>query len=661
MRIENVRIQNFRCFEDEIVKFNDYTCLVGANGSGKSPILTALRVFFRDTTQAPTDLLNLQAQDFYRGDTSREVVITVTFCDLGQDAKEDFKHYVRQEKLVVSAVASWNEQARAAEVKQYGERLVLKAFVEFFKAEGNKAVVADLRTVYAQLRLVFPELPPPGSKSDMVEALRAHESNHPELCELERSEDQFYGFTKGSNLLKKHVEWVFVPAVKDASAEQLEAKKSALGLLLERTVRSKMSFSDTLKDLRAEVATRYSEILAEQQSVLGDLATSLTARLREWAHPDASLTLSWRDDPSRNITIQEPQAEVSAVEGSLPLTISRMGHGLQRSFLLALLQELSGCKDLGGPKLLLACEEPELYQHPPQARHLSSVLQKLTQSNAQVLISTHSPFFVSGKGFPDVRLLRRGPLDDQPCVRSLTFEQFSRALGDAQGGAPGPSALELKIEQILQPGLREMFFAPVLILVEGSEDLGHVGTYFELTGPYDEYRRLGCHIVPTEGKGQMIYTLAVAKQLEIPTFVLFDADGDKTDPRVRAQNERENLALLRLCSIENPLAFPSGVFSTRALIVWPTQIGRAVREDIGEEEWTRSEETVRVRRGLSDLGNARKNALFVGLVLKELYESGIRSAILEFVCNRIISFAREERAAAVEPAPAAAAGEAAPH
>jgi putative ATP-dependent endonuclease of the OLD family len=541
--------------------------------------------------------------------------------------------------------------------------MVMKSFADFFKAEKAGATkLTDLKPVYARLRQSFPELPPPGSRQDMVDALRAYESSHPELCELARSEDQFYGFTKGENLLKKHVEWVFVPAVKDASAEQLEAKKTALGLLLERTVRSKMSFSDPLKTLREEVEGKYAKILADKQAALEELSASLTRRLRQWAHPDAGLMLGWRNDPSRNISIQEPQAEVSALEGQLRLAISRMGHGLQRSFLLALLQELSGCGDTGGPKLLLACEEPELYQHPPQARHLSSVLQKLSESNAQVVVSTHSPLFVSGQGFPDVRLLRRGPLDDQPRVRSVTMGELSQTVSEARGKEmPGPSALELKIEQILQPRLNEMLFTPILVLVEGDEDVGYIETYLELTGRYDEFRRLGCHIVPTSGKGKMVYPLAIASRLDIPTFVVFDADGDEDNASQRTQHEQDNTALFRLCGIENPVAFPAGVFSTPSLMVWPTNIGRAVREDIGEAEWRRCEDAVRVRHRLYDLGNAGKNALFVGLVLAELWQSGKRSRVLELVCNRIIAFASGERSAGVGAAAAAVLSNGPPH
>lgn len=647
MKIESVRIQNFRCFQDETITFNGYTCLVGANGSGKSTVLTALRVFFRDTAHSPTDLVNLQEQDFYRGNPSQgdEAVITVTFADLDAEAEEDFKHYVRQEKLIVSAVASWNPQTRSAEVKQYGQRMVLKAFTGFFTAEGDGAKVAQLEPLYARLRETFTDLPSATSKPKMVEALRTYESQHPELLELDRAEDQFYGFTKGANLLKRHLEWVFIPAVKDAADEQIETKKTALGTLLDRTVRSKISFSDALEKLRTDAREKYAQMLAERQSVLGDLSAALTKRLREWAHPDAGLMIAWRDDPLRNISIQDPQAEVAAVEGKLQLAISRMGHGLQRSFLLALLQELSGCPDAGKPKLLLACEEPELYQHPPQARHLSRVIQNLSSSNAQVIISTHSPLFVSGQGFPDVRLFRREVLDDQPRVRCLTFEELSSTLKEACGrDTPGPATTEYKIQQILQPRLNEMFFTPVLMLVEGDEDLAFVETYLALSGRYDEFRSLGCHIVPTDGKGKMVYTLAVATQLEIPTFVVFDADGD-AKPENLPQHEKDNVALQRLSGIAEPIAFPPDIFATQSVIVWPKRIGDSVRSDVGEEQWQKYTMTVRDKHGLRDLDNSRKSALFIGMVLTEYYEAGGRSKVLENVCDRIISFARHERSA----------------
>lgn len=35
MKLSKLRIENFRSFKDETIHFDDYTCLVGANGAGK--------------------------------------------------------------------------------------------------------------------------------------------------------------------------------------------------------------------------------------------------------------------------------------------------------------------------------------------------------------------------------------------------------------------------------------------------------------------------------------------------------------------------------------------------------------------------------------------------------------------------------------------------
>src|SRR4051794_21559588 len=110
MKISSVRIQNFRAFLDETINFDDYTCLVGPNGSGKSTVLTALNIFFRETENATTNLVELSREDFHQCETNQPVRITVTFTDLNAEAEEDLKGYVRQGKLIVSAVAEWNEK-----------------------------------------------------------------------------------------------------------------------------------------------------------------------------------------------------------------------------------------------------------------------------------------------------------------------------------------------------------------------------------------------------------------------------------------------------------------------------------------------------------------------------------------------------------------------
>ena len=147
MKLSRLRIQNFRSFQDETIELDDYSCFVGPNGSGKSTILNALNILFRNT-QAASNVVTLDEEDFHRRDVSLPIVITVTFSDLSKDAEEDLKDYVRQGQLVLSAKAEWNPDLRTAEVKQVGSRRVIKDFALYFRAEKEGSKAADLKKIF---------------------------------------------------------------------------------------------------------------------------------------------------------------------------------------------------------------------------------------------------------------------------------------------------------------------------------------------------------------------------------------------------------------------------------------------------------------------------------------------------------------------------------
>ncbi len=243
MRILSVRIENFRSFDDETMPLNNYACLVGPNGAGKSTVLTALNVFFRESENPPTDPSQLDQEDFHCKHTDQQIQITVTFTDLDDEARKDFSDYVRQGQLVVSAVARFDGATGKAQVKQYGQRRGMCEFAPFFEDVAAGKKVSELKEIYAGFCNKWPDLPARSSKAEMTKALHAFESARPDKCELISSEDQFYGFSKGANRLAKHIQWAYVPAVKDATSEQVEAKNSVLGMLLARTVRTKGSTS----------------------------------------------------------------------------------------------------------------------------------------------------------------------------------------------------------------------------------------------------------------------------------------------------------------------------------------------------------------------------------------------------------------------------------
>jgi predicted ATP-dependent endonuclease of OLD family len=513
-------------------------------------------------------------------------------------------------------------------------------FGPYFEEEKRKgSKVDDLKPIYATIRESFPDLPNVTTGAKMRDALREYEESHPDQCQLEESEDELYGVTKGANLLQQHIQWVYVPAVKDASTEQDESKNTTLGDLLDRTIRSSIDFKEILAPLLHETGKSYKNLVDTQQNVLTDLSTRLEKRLKHWAHSESTLTLQWQSDPLKQIKIDAPFARVLAGERGFQGELARLGHGMQRSFLVAILQELASGDEESGPRLLLAVEEPELYQHPPQARQFAALLEELSTKRAQTIVTTHSPYFVSARGFEAVRMARPLTKLAGATIKQLKPEQLTETLNEALGGTSSPSSSVMaRLEQILQPSQAEMFFSIVPILVEGLEDVALISTCFELEKQWSDFRAAGCHFVTGGGKKNLSRLLGIAQGLYIPAWLVFDADGNQKDAEARRQSERDNECLLRLCGEEGGDPFPSDPVWGKTFAVWPETLLRAVKADIGAEIWNAATQKVREENGWPPEVQ-QKNQLVLAAPLTEVWDSN-PSPLLKELCSRILDHAK---------------------
>ena len=541
-------------------------------------------------------------------------------------------------------MAKWNDSTKSAEVKQYGQRLGIEEFRAYFEKDKSRGSAKELQEIFSNLRNSFDGLAEAKTKLAMEQALHDYEVAHPEKCVLIPSEDQFYGVSRGANLLQKQMQWVYVPAVKDATTEQIEAKNTALGRLLARRVRSNLAIDAPINELRQEALQKYQGILKSNTTALETLSKSLNTRFQKWAHENASVQVDWHRDEGQ-VTITEPTAEIITAEGSFKGELARFGHGLQRSFVFALLEEEAEHSEIG-PTLILACEEPELYQHPPQARYLASLLQKLSTQNAQILVCTHSPYFVTGRSFEHVRVVAKGSGTGQASVSQATFDGVAQVIAEAKGEQPSkPGGVAAKVEQDLQGQMSEMFFASVRVFVEGLEDVGYVSSYLSLLDLWDEFRALGCHLIQVQGKSNLVYALAVANALDLPSFVVFDADGNTPadDPArptgKRTKHEKDNIALLKLCGLAQPEPFPVQTFWGNNVIAWPNQIGEIVEQEIGADGIRTLKEEVCKKYGIY-VHDKDKNTLFLGYLMAEAWEQGKKSPTLDKLCRTIIQYAK---------------------
>jgi putative ATP-dependent endonuclease of the OLD family len=610
---------------------------VGPNGAGKSTVLSALNIFFQTPTSSTPNVRALEEEDFHNKQTEIPIRITVTFEDLPEEAKTALKDYIRQDKLIVTSEVIWDSDSGTGTVRQHGQRLGMKVFAErYFKKESDGAKVAELKVIYAALKQEFPDLPAAATGPSMKEALQTYEAAHPELCEAIQSSDEFYGANTGK--LNPFVQWVYVPAVKDAQEEGEETKKGALGQLLARTVRATTDFGTKIADLRRETFEKFEALLEANQNALGEISEKLKNRLAEWSHADTNLNLRWISDKAKSVQVAEPSAGVFTGEGDFTGKLSRMGHGLQRSYLLALLTELAGLETENAPTLILACEEPELYQHPPQARRLSDVFQKLSETNTQVMVTTHSPYFVSGKEFADVRLIRKSATNDS-VVAHLSSADLNAYLAAHTHHRERPTAagMRAKISQSLLPHLNEMFFCRHPVFVEGLEDVAFITAGLHLYGHWDEFHALGCHLVPANGKNHLIHPVAIANKMNIPYFLVFDCDGDCRE-QDRPKHEPDNKTLLSLVGVLIGDGFPAAGVTQANCRAWPNNMGRAI-----EADFVNADLCAYMQKARQVCGGAKsltKNSMFITEWLTNAHEDGKKSVTLDELCKSILSSAK---------------------
>lgn len=648
MKLRVLRIENFRAFDDVTLTINDYTCLVGPNGAGKSCVFAALNVLFRRPASRGTPATELRREDFHQRRIDRPIRITATFTDLSAEAQKDLGHYCRNGQLTLSAEAVWDAGKGHAPVRHVGTRRGVREFQGLYEASKEH------KKLYVELQKQFP-LPPATNKEQILAALRDFEASNPQNLVDLPSGDEFYGVVGPDGPMAKHIQWVHVPAVKDAADEEAESKSNWIGALLQRAVRGSVDFKAELDSIRTDAEKRYRDVLDQRNDVLDALSGALTRRISEWAHPDARLKLTWDSPPNKAVQVTDPFARVEAADGGFNGSLASHGHGFQRSYLLTLLQELALNGGGQATPLLLAVEEPELYQHPPQARHLANVLESLQENGVQVMVCTHSPYFISGEGFPDVRIIRRRQEGAQVAAAAVDVvqERLRTALG-----SPGLSlqGARSKLQQHLQPWTNELFFAPVLVLVEGQEDLAYLQAQLHVSGHATEFRRLGCHIVPGSGKSTLPVLLATATALGIPTFTMFDADvnlcrdpaecpteEEKQKARsIAGDHKRDNRALFHLAGYEAQEPLPAATVWKPQLIAWRTNLTEVFRADFAPADFEAAKKAVRQRDGWSERPQ-EKSALYVGALVETLAKAGHRSHQLAEACSAILAFASAQR------------------
>lgn len=184
-----------------------------------------------------------------------------------------------------------------------------------------------------------------------------------------------------------------------------------------------------------------------------------------------------------------------------------MGLGAQSALVIALAEAY---RQLVRESVVMLIDEPELYLHPHACRHFYSVLKVLLESGVQVIYTTHSPAFLDVADYPNIYLVRKEG------DKTKVFEGSKLNLRGED---------RLKVMTRFDTTAAEVFFAKVVLLVEGPEDRIACSRAFQLDKV--ELDKEGVSIACCGGKCAIPLMAKIFTGLNIPTCVFCDRDPGK--------------------------------------------------------------------------------------------------------------------------------------
>lgn len=538
MRIKSVEITNFRCLKHVDIAFDDITTFIGPNGAGKSTVLRALDWFFNGDKKS-----SLTDEDVHFAADEKKMIVRVDFTDISaQDREALGDKYAPEGVDELSVQKTWDQGSE----KITGKALAFAPF-ELVRSGANASERGD---IYKRYRAEHPELDLPNWSSDaaMKGVMDEWERGHRDLLtEAQISDTNFFGFA-GQGKLSGLFDYVFVGADLRASEESMDTRSSIVGRILEKAI-DRTAANEALATLSQELAARHAAINQEHiDTQVTELSQALTDEVQSFTSGRHVQIMPAILD----YTPQTTRFKVRIGDGGYDTDVEKQGHGFQRALLISALKLLAqhGAGEGNESVLCLAVEEPELFQHPTQAKAFASTLRTLAETaeaGIQIVYATHSPYFIEPRYFDQIRRVHREQVAGEGghvtvSVTHATVDAVCRILD----GYMDSDAVRRRLDNACLNELREALFAEAVALVEGTDDKGilegaasNQGSILSLSGIE----------IALASKVNMYLPAAILRELKIPCYILFDGDNGKEQRMIDSGHNATTIAAEKTATI----------------------------------------------------------------------------------------------------------------
>lgn len=175
--------------------------------------------------------------------------------------------------------------------------------------------------------------------------------------------------------------------------------------------------------------------------------------------------------------------------------------------------------------LFLVIEEPEAHLHPLAQQWLGTKIRELARTGVQVVVTTHSPYFLDILGLEGLVLVRKR--EGSTCVVQLNVEQLAAHCRQAGAARADAATLLPFYAAAVTQEILAGFFARKVVLVEGPTEALALSVYLAKAGLHVE--REGIAVVPVTGVGNLAKWWRLFTAYQISTYVIWD--NDRKDDR----------------------------------------------------------------------------------------------------------------------------------
>jgi len=377
MRIQKIRIHNFRSIKEQEVTLGDYSILLGENNAGKTNVVRALRIFYEN--------------------------------DLKFDSKVDFPKFKTDDQeswIEIDFLTTAEEQANLKNEYKSADN-ILKVR-KFLKSDDKERVKANQSNIFGYENGVLSSNLFYGAKN-ISESKIGNVIYIPELSKVDDSLKM-----SGPSPLRDMINFVITKI----------AKKSASFSKLE----------NDFEEFNSVFKTEDTEGFSVQ-----NLEQDINNEIKEWnIQFGLKVNPLQPNDIVKNLVSHFIK---DGFLNNEEVKIDSFGQGLQRHLIYALIKLSTKYnddikkekKEFSPDFTFILFEEPEAFLHPSQQEKMNTSLQLLAKDEEQqILITTHSPIFVS-KNTDNIPSLIRVKRDGESQIFQLHKEQVETLLDQNTG------------------------------------------------------------------------------------------------------------------------------------------------------------------------------------------------------------------------------------